>query len=197
MEDISSVNGVRANLLCLCFRYLPPVVRVLPGVINHCLYQWLYRWMVCVRLRARKGRVFANCTRLHLMLKFITFGVVGRARLHHGPISSSTFRSLFEAKWYLSALREVRENRRDILWRQKASQTSPDSVRSCCIVRATTFKTSVAANNLTNTDLDFETLVNKFKRYFSSRNNVVFERYEFRRYAQEPMHEWTPSPAWF
>ena len=37
----------------------------------------------------------------------------------------------------------------------------------------------IAANNLTDTGLDFETQVNKFKRYFSSRNNVVFERYEF------------------
>ena len=44
----------------------------------------------------------------------------------------------------------------------------------------------IAANNLTGTGLDFETLVNKFKRYFSSRNNVVFERYKFRRCAQEP-----------
>ena len=44
----------------------------------------------------------------------------------------------------------------------------------------------IAGNNLTDTGLDFETLVNKFKRYFSSRNNVVFERYEFRRCAQEP-----------
>ena len=44
----------------------------------------------------------------------------------------------------------------------------------------------IAANNLTDTGLDFETLVNKFKRYFSSRNNVVFERYEFRRCVQEP-----------
>ena len=152
---------------------------------NKCSIQWLYRWMMCVRPGDRKDACIQTILdSLHLILKFITFGIVGRARLHHGSISSSTFRRLFEAKWCLSALGKVRENRRDILGGKRHHKRHPTT---CDLLHcAGNNIQDMAANNLTDTGLDFETLVNKFKRYFSSRNNVVFERYEFRRCAQEP-----------
>ena len=42
----------------------------------------------------------------------------------------------------------------------------------------------IAETNLTDTGTDFNTLVSKFSEYFLSRNNVVFERYEFRQCIQ-------------
>ena len=42
----------------------------------------------------------------------------------------------------------------------------------------------IAETNLTDTGADLNTLVSKFSEYFSSRNNVVFERYEFRQCIQ-------------
>ena len=42
----------------------------------------------------------------------------------------------------------------------------------------------IAETNLTDTGADLNTLVSKFSKYFSSRNNVVFERYEFRQCIQ-------------
>ena len=42
----------------------------------------------------------------------------------------------------------------------------------------------IAETSLADTGEDLNTLVSKFNKYFSSRNNVVFERYEFRQCIQ-------------
>ena len=51
----------------------------------------------------------------------------------------------------------------------------------------------IAETNLTDTGTGLDTLVRKFNAYFSSRNNVVFERYEFRQCIQ---HEDEGIDSW-
>ena len=48
----------------------------------------------------------------------------------------------------------------------------------------------IAETNLTDTGADLNTLVSKFSEYFSSRHNVVFERYEFRQGEDEDIDSW-------